>query len=357
MQLDSGLGEAGVGGSQVAGAGQLVADDEVGCGQVHRSAGGRQQLRHRDPGGSTDRIPDQHRAVGNRERVVQHSRLRSGPAAPRRAVAVIRVDRPLSGSATGGQRSPGGTRPASATLDLVIGADVHPEASALGLQPLGEGRRSAPLPGWRAVVASRPPEFVRPLGETDTMSAQGGHPSSFQTRRAHLRPRARRPGDRAVPRTGVSSVSWPLNGSTDAAHDRVAVVAHRAQLVAQHARTDPFGRPAPPTLETSSGSAIWARVISTAATGPAATASSAMVTSTIEPWATTGTAPGDASRTAAATELASSRLKPAGRVAVGTGGAHRVDRSAHHGQQVGGRGVPVGPRSSERPSSRRLVRG
>ncbi len=80
----------------------------------------------------------------------------------------------------------------------------------------------------------------------------------------------------------------------------------QAWLHSTHGRTVP-GAPAR-TLLTSSGSAIWARVISTTSAAPDASASCAMATSTIDPCATTATCSGSASRT----RRLRSRLKPGG---------------------------------------------
>ena len=74
----------------------------------------------------------------------------------------------------------------------------------------------------------------------------------------------------------------------------------------RHGRTR-SGAPAA-TLATRSGSAIWARVISTASHTPLATAPIAWTGSTTEPCSTTATRSG----TAARTSRHRSRLKPSG---------------------------------------------
>ena len=68
----------------------------------------------------------------------------------------------------------------------------------------------------------------------------------------------------------------------DAGDDRVAGVAHLARLVAADARPDRAGAP-DRSLATRSGSAIWARVISTPSQTPSPTAHSAWPQSTTEP--------------------------------------------------------------------------
>ena len=91
-------------------------------------------------------------------------------------------------------------------------------------------------------------------------------PGRSPGRRGRRRPpRPRGVARRRVP-VGVLGLATARRFA-DARHDRVAGVAHLARLVAADARPDPIGL-VPRTLATRSGSAIWARVISTPSQRP-----------------------------------------------------------------------------------------
>ena len=136
-------------------------------------------------------------------------------------------------------------------------ADVDAEPGDLGAEPRRRAARSA-RPRRPARRARPPARRARPGGPA--RRRRGRPPARPGRRRRRRRPAGSRAGD--VP---VGVLGLPAGRRlADARHERVAGVADLARLVAPGARADPLGLPAR-SLATRSGSAIWARVISTAA--------------------------------------------------------------------------------------------
>ena len=153
--------------------------------------------------------------------------------------------------------------PVHCTTHPPAGTSVVPVRTSTPSRATSAASQATSEPFGPATAAS-PPSRRRPLDERDAMAARRRDPRRLQPGRAAADDgdvrRARRAGDVPVRVLGLAA----RRRLADARHERVAGVAHLARLVAAGARPDLLGVPAR-SLATRSGSAIWARVISTAA--------------------------------------------------------------------------------------------
>ena len=145
----------------------------------------------------------------------------------------------------------------SARRRRVAGAQLDAEAWRSRRPASRRGRPSGP--GDRGHAAER----RRRLDDRTSVAADAQRPEPSPGRPGRRRRRRRRAGGGAGAYQSGSSVSRPARRLADAGDDRVAGVAHLARLVAADARADPRRASPARSLATRSGSAIWARVIST----------------------------------------------------------------------------------------------
>ena len=179
MDGDPGLGQADVGGGEVARAGEELAGDHVGGGQVDLAPGRGEGLGDRHADRAADGVGHEHRALG--EPAVGLARLdggqhRGGAAHDGGAGG---GEPAVEVAPSGGQHDPDAGRRRRLELlggELGAGAQLDAEAPALGLQPVGEHRQAGPT-GARGGDAEHAAEALAPLGDGDPVAALGQHPA------------------------------------------------------------------------------------------------------------------------------------------------------------------------------------
>ena len=173
-----------------------------------------------------------------------------------------------------------GSRRRRLGIDLALVVIVDSEPSTLRLQPRNQSR-AGPGDGRHAADVSRPSRTPR----RDARGLPRHVPPP--ARRLRRRPRPHRAGSVVGAYQSGSSVSRPADGSpTQLTIGLRASRTWHVWLQRMHGRI--VLRRSSPSLATRSGSAIWARVISTPSHTPSPTAHSAWPQSTTEPCRNTG---------------------------------------------------------------------